>query len=130
MRNRKSRQCDLLPGRRSLAKAISAIIAAGGPPAALAQDQGGGLEEIIVTARKREESLQDIPLSVQAFTSDDIERYGFKGVADYTRFIPSLKYVSSSPGQTKLIFRGVADSASPFIADASAAIYLDEQPLT
>jgi outer membrane receptor protein involved in Fe transport len=119
-----------MPGRRSLAQAISAIIAAGGPTVGVAQEQAGGLDEIIVTARKREENLQDIPLSVQAFTADDIQRYGFKGVADYARFIPSLKYVSSSPGQTKLIFRGVADSASPFIADASAAIYLDEQPLT
>ena len=34
----------------------------------------GGLEEIVVTAQKRSESLQEVPISIQVFSSDDIER--------------------------------------------------------
>ena len=122
-----------LPRRRLLAKAISAAVAGSGMMAVHAQQAGAQkdvLEEVIVTARKRTENLQDIPQAVVAFTTDDILRYGFKTVEDYARFIPSMTYVSTSPGQTKLVFRGVADSATPYIADPTAAMYLDEQPLT
>lgn len=115
---------------RSLARAVSAIVAAGGPTVVAAQNQSGALEEVIVTARKREENLQDIPQSIQAFTAADIERYGIRGVQDYARFIPAMSYVSTSPGQTKLVFRGIADSAAPYIADPTVGMYLDEQPLT
>src|SRR5690606_27290840 len=110
--------------------AIAAIMTgaiAGHPQPALAQ---GALEEIIVTARKREESLPDIPEAVSAFSSDDIARYGLRTPDDYARFVPSLTVVGTAPGQSKIVFRGVADSVRPFIADPTGAIYLDEQPLT
>lgn len=42
--------------------------------AAAAAPAAGGLEEITVTARKREETLQEIPLSVTAFTATDMAR--------------------------------------------------------
>jgi outer membrane receptor protein involved in Fe transport len=117
--------------RRTLAHAISTLLA-GGAWQVAAQDGGriDAIEEVIVTARKRTENLQDIPQSVQAFSSEDIERYGMKGIEDYARFVPSLTQISTSPGQTKLVFRGVAESETPFIADPSAALYLNEQPLT
>ena len=44
--------------------------------------------------------------------------------------MPSLTYNATTPGRGTIYFRGVADDSSSFIADASAAIYLDEQPLT
>ena len=44
--------------------------------------------------------------------------------------MPSLSYNATVPGRGTIYFRGVADDSSSFIADASAAIYLDEQPLT
>jgi outer membrane receptor protein involved in Fe transport len=92
--------------------------------------QGDILEQVIVTARKRSENLQDIPQSVQAITETELTRGDVNGIDDAVRLIPSLSYVSYGPGTTKLIFRGVADSSVSFIADASAALYLDEQPLT
>lgn len=131
-----------LPNRRTLARAVSAVIATGvggvsGVAAAQtsssgssASNSGGGLEEIIVTARKRTENLQDIPQSILAFTTSDIQRYGFKGVEDYVRFVPSLTAVSSSPGQTNFVFRGIATSATPYLSAATVGVYLDEQPIT
>lgn len=114
-------------GRTSLARAISAVIAG---TLAGQDSHAEGIEEIIVTARKREENLQEIPQAITAFTSDDIVRYNAKTLEDYSRFVPSLTTVGTAPGQTKIVFRGVADSRAPFIADPTAAIYLDEQPLT
>jgi outer membrane receptor protein involved in Fe transport len=117
-----------MPQQRALARAVAAVLSgAVAAQPSLAQD---GLEEVIVTARKREENLQDIPEAVTAFSSSDIARYGLKTLDDYARFVPSLTVVGTAPGQSKIVFRGVADSARPFIADPTSAIYLDEQPLT
>jgi outer membrane receptor protein involved in Fe transport len=117
-----------------LCSAISAALAAGAPAAAQAQtdttSSSIGLEEIIVTARKRDENIQDIPQSIQAFSQADMAKTGIKGLDDIAKFVPSLTVVGSTAGLNKIVFRGLADSVRPFIADSSAAIYLDEQPLT
>jgi outer membrane receptor protein involved in Fe transport len=130
-----------IPGnwqRHALFSAITASLAAGGSGVALAQtgldaeadNAAGELEEVMVTARKREENIQDIPQSIQAFSQQEIDRVGIKSLQDVARFVPSMTVVSSAAGLNKIVFRGLADSVRPYIADASAAIYLDEQPLT
>ena len=88
------------------------------------------LEEVLVTARKRTESLMDIPQSIQAISGQEIKQAGLNNMDDYARFIPSMSYVSTNPGTAKIIFRGIADDAATFIAEPSAALYLDEQSLT
>ena len=116
-----------------LSLAISALIAA--PAAtAVAQDQSEEsenrmLEEVTVTARKREETLQSIPQSIQAISAQTIEQAGLRGMDDYVRFIPSLNIVQANPGTAMVVFRGIADAQSTFIAEPSAAVYLDEQSL-
>ena len=116
-----------------LSLAISALIAA--PAAtAMAQDQNDEssnimLEEVTVTARKRTEDLQAIPQSIQAISAQTIEQAGLRGMDDYVRFIPSLNIVQSNPGTAMVVFRGIADAQSTFIAEPSAAVYLDEQSL-
>jgi iron complex outermembrane receptor protein len=116
-----------------LSLAISALVAA--PVAtAVAQDQSEAssntmLEEVTVTARKREENLQMIPQSIQAISAQTIEQAGLRGMDDYVRFIPSLNIVQANPGTAKVVFRGIADAQSTFIAEPSAAVYLDEQSL-
>jgi outer membrane receptor protein involved in Fe transport len=51
-----------------------------------------GLEEITVTARRREESLQEAPLSITAFGSEQIERAGIAGFGDVAKLTPSLVF--------------------------------------
>lgn len=96
-------------------------------PVAQAQD---ALEEIVVTARKRSENLQDIPESIQAISQESIARAGLQSMDDYARKIPSLTYVARGPGANKIVFRGVTEAGTAFFTDSSAALYLDEQPLT
>jgi iron complex outermembrane receptor protein len=116
-----------------LSFAITALIAA--PAAtAMAQDQSEAsnnpmLEEVTVTARKRTENLQMVPQSIQAISAQTIEQAGLRGMDDYVRFIPSLNIVQSNPGTAMVVFRGIADAQSTFIAEPSAAVYLDEQSL-
>ncbi|MCB2108850.1 MAG: TonB-dependent receptor, partial [Rhodobacteraceae bacterium] len=77
------------------------------------------LEEIVVTARKREESLRDIPLSITAFSANDIEKRGFKGLEDITFAAPGVQYSNQGgqvPGRynSAIRFRGMnVNSAAP-----------------
>jgi outer membrane receptor protein involved in Fe transport len=121
--------------RRALTSAISAIVASSAAPDAAAQgtseaEGGRVLEEVIVTARKRTERIQDLPQAVLAFDSGDIAKIGIRNMTDLARFVPALTVVGEGGLTNKIVYRGLADSVSPFIVESSAAIYLDEQPLT
>lgn len=77
---------------------------------AMAQDeesaQTGRLEEIIVTARNRAESLQDVPLSITAFTAEDLERQNIQTLSDVARFTPGLAFEDFSGGFATPVIRG------------------------
>jgi iron complex outermembrane receptor protein len=91
--------------------------------------QSLALEEIVVTARKREESLQDIPLSVTAFTADQIERAGFSNLEDISLQTPGLQFndtlAGSRPGRlfSNIRIRGI--EGSEFTSLATAATFVD-----
>ena len=115
-----------------VAYAVSVALTGSYAPAVLAQDQpkATDLDAVIVTARKREETLLDIPQEIQTISQEQLQRANLDSVKEFSRFVPSLTYNATVPGRGTIYFRGVADDSSSFIADASAAIYLDEQPLT
>ena len=121
-----------LPAKSGVAVAVSAAIAGTAPPAAAQEGEQGarGIEEITVTARKRQESLQDVAASIQAFTGADLKRQGITNMEDVIRFLPSVTHIGGTAGANKIIFRGVSDNPNSFIAASSAALYIDEQPLT
>ncbi|MEO0996212.1 MAG: TonB-dependent receptor [Pseudomonadota bacterium] len=84
-------------------------------PVAVAQDDtadGLQLEEIVVTARKREENLQEIPVAINAFTSEDILAGGLASLEDVSQLASGLYFFNqgqSQPGRynTQLRFRGL-----------------------
>ncbi|MCB1702973.1 MAG: TonB-dependent receptor plug domain-containing protein, partial [Halioglobus sp.] len=112
--------------RKTLALVISAVLGT----AQGAHGQTGMLEEVVVTASKRKVNLQDLPLAITAFTTEDISRQGFTGLDDYAAKIPSLSYATREPAGTSVIFRGVASSGIQFGTNPSSGVYLDEQPIT
>jgi len=87
--------------------------------------QGASLEEIVVTARRRDESLLDIPLSLSAFTAEDIERAGYSNISDLITAVPGVTYESfeaegrgASPS-----FRGVAtNTGDPTLQNSSSFV--------
>ena len=111
----------LLKGGISFA-AVTAVM--GADQAAFAQ-----IDEIFVTARKRNESIQDIPLSVQAFGAKELDKQDILGLDDYANKIPSLTYSSWQPGASIVVFRGVTTTAESFNGTSSSALYLDEFPM-
>ena len=76
------------------------------------------LEEIIVTARKREEPLQKTPVSITAFTVDQLEKPGFDDLIDVARFAPNVIF-DQGTGNTggsfnsQLFIRGVGQIEVP-----------------
>ena len=88
-------------------------------PEAAAASTGLALEEIVVTARKTEERLQDAPLSISAFTAEDIEKKGFTTLEDVARSAPGMQYSQQGgqiPGRynSAIRFRGMnVNSDSP-----------------
>lgn len=83
------------------------------------------LEEIIVTARKRDESLLDIPLTVSAFTADEIEQAGYATITDLITAVPGVTYESfEAEGRgDSASFRGVStNTGDPTLQNSSKFI--------
>ena len=85
------------------------------------------LSEVIVTAQKRSESLLKVAAPVTALQSADLARQGDVRLADYAATVPGLNLISSQPGQTVVIIRGVSTGFGAAIA-ATTATYIDDSP--
>ena len=102
------------------------------PQPLLAQEQDeGALEEIIVTAQRREQSLQEVPVSITAFTGEQLERAHIREASQYLNLSPNVSYTEDGQqGGSRGIsisMRGVSNintDESAFIQ--SVGIYLDE----
>ncbi|MGH8249670.1 MAG: TonB-dependent receptor [Steroidobacteraceae bacterium] len=126
-KKRKSKVSQSVVVRAPLA---SAILLALSPAQA---QQTTGLEEVIVTAQKRgEESLQDVPLSIQAFSTARLEELNIVDFDDYVKFLPSVSYQTFGPGFAFVYMRGVSSGGDGNHSGSqpSVGIYLDEQPIT
>jgi outer membrane receptor protein involved in Fe transport len=99
------------------------------PAAAPAEDNG---DVIIVTAQKRSENLQNVPISIQALGTQQLEDLNVANFQDYTRLLPSISYQTFQPGTTNVYIRGVASGGDGNHSGSlpSVGVYLDEQPVT
>ncbi|GAB5452124.1 MAG: TonB-dependent receptor [Halioglobus sp.] len=113
-----------LSQRSTMASAVAAALALGVPGAVSAQV--GMLEEVIVTAQKREQSLQDVPVAVSAFTGEMLTQSGVKDMFDLQVNAPSL-IVGQSQTSTTTTFqiRGVFTSSQNFGLEPSVGLYVD-----
>ena len=109
-----------------LAAAVSAAFV---PTPSFAADSSM-LEEVVVTARKRAESAQDIPASVQALSEGMLKDMGARGIADYARFVPAVNVVSYANGSSTIVFRGATIEGGGYIAQSTSSVYLDEISVT
>ena len=84
---------------------------------------GAELEEIIVTARKRTESLQNVPIAVTVFTETQIESAGMRRPVDFISTIPNVTIVdTANVGDTQVSIRGIvstrdAESTFAYVVD-------------
>ena len=109
--------------------ATSAIAICAALPA-IAQDADGVTEpawgEVVVTAQKRDERLQDVPISISVVSGEQMQQSGGSQLTDYAAYVPGLQVDNAgSPGRSTLSLRGVA----PIGPGATVGIYLDDAPI-
>ena len=119
---------------------VSASALLAGTPVAFAQQADEGtLAEVIVTAQKREENIQNVPISVQAIGTEKLEQLNIQGFDDYVKFLPSVTFQAggagggpSGPGFSRVLMRGVSSDSNLNHSGPLPTVgtYLDEQPIT
>ena len=99
---------------------------------AAAEEDASSGDDIIVTAQKREENLQDVPISVQALGTKKLDQLGISNFNQYSQQLPSVSFQTSAPGSTTVYMRGVASGGDGNHSGSlpSVGVYLDEQPVT
>ncbi|MFO1465186.1 MAG: TonB-dependent receptor [Steroidobacteraceae bacterium] len=101
--------------------------------AAPADTEGEALGEIVVTAQRRSESMQNVPISMQAFTGRTIADLHVATFDDYIKYLPNVTSANNGPGQNEIFMRGLSAGAQPSqgsgttAAFPNVAIYLDNQ---
>jgi len=96
---------------------------------------GGGTElsEITVTAERRTENLQDVPITIQALTSETLTQLNVTTFDDIVKYVPNVTTASWGPGQDLIFMRGLSTGAlgtQGSGTDANfpnVAVYLDDQ---
>jgi iron complex outermembrane receptor protein len=115
------------PQRSLLSLAVGMALAAWQSPPAFAQP-GADTEEIIVTARRRAESFQDVPVTMTAFSEDDIRAAGIERPQDFVSLTPGVTLVETqNQGTSFLTIRGISQARN---SEPSAAILVDGVLLT
>jgi iron complex outermembrane receptor protein len=109
--------------RRITLLATSALVVAISAGAAHAQSSSATtIEELVVTAEKREQSLQDVPVAISAYSSETRDLVGINSVQDMTNFTPGLTYNNSGD---RISLRGIGRVTNVQSADGAVAIYSD-----
>ena len=93
---------------------------------AVAQESELLLEEIMVTAQRREETLQDVPLSITVFSGEALEQDGISNLQDIGSQTPGLVFTAFSVGQPEISIRGVSTKEDGASANDSTVVSIDD----
>lgn len=104
---------------------ISVLLAA--PGLALAQEgRTSVLDEITVTAQKREQNIQDVGISMNAFSGEQMKALGVTNTVEITEQVPGLQMITFSPNLTVFNVRGVSQNNFTDNLEAPVAVYIDD----
>jgi iron complex outermembrane receptor protein len=108
-------------GRALLAVAVGQLSVA-----SYAQNERSvALEEVVVVAQKRSQSLQDVPLAVNALGTDALEQSGVRTLSDISQLVPGLNISDTQSEAISVSMRGVNSNDFGFAVEQSIPIYLD-----
>ena len=123
---------------QKLSCAICSILGIQGTSVALAVDatadsSSDALGEIIVTAQRRTENIQNVPIQIQALTSETISQLNVVNLDQMIKYLPNVTQSTNGPGQSDIVMRGLSTGGGGNQGGGSTgafpevAIYLDEQ---
>ena len=87
------------------------------------------IEEVIVTAQRTEQSLQDVPIAVSAFTDEMITERQIEVASDIQLQVPGVAYSANTFGSGGFAIRGIANFATAASADAGVEVHVNGLPL-
>jgi outer membrane receptor protein involved in Fe transport len=93
------------------------------------------LEEVIVTAQRRNESIQDVPITIQAITGDTLKQLNVSTFNDLLRYTPNVTFSGNGPGTGNIFMRGLSSggagnqSQTTTASFPNVALYLDDQSM-
>ena len=117
------------------AAATHAADAASAPDAAASDAGEAGLSEVLVTAQRREESIQNVPITIQAITGAQLSQLNVTTFDDAIKLLPNVTVGSNGPGQGEIFMRGLSagtaggQSTATFASFPNVAVYLDDQSM-
>ena len=123
----RARECSILVGAMMIAAA--AVVSSRAAHAADEAAASGGLEEIVVTARKRAENLMEVPISVQSFSSADLNAAGvfdLQGLKDEAGFTFQQTASTGAGGRNEgsIVFRGLQSTYGD-VRENSGSLFVD-----
>ena len=124
-----------------VARSVAALFGAttlgfGVAQAADSIDPNDALPAISVTAQRRLESIQDVPITVQAITFDQMQQLGITTIDEAVKYLPNVTLGSNGPGQGSIFMRGLSSgvqgnqSSATIAPFPNVALYLDDQSMT
>jgi iron complex outermembrane recepter protein len=117
-----------LKGCIALSAAIASLLQVSLVLAAETGDANEGLQEIIITAQRVRTSLQETPVSVTAFSADELQERGITSLLDISAFTPNLEVSarSGSASEGGYAIRGMGVNATSPSASPAVGIYIDD----
>jgi iron complex outermembrane recepter protein len=105
---------------------------------AASEAESSTLEEVVVTAQKRSENLQDVPISIQALSTEKLDQLNIVNIDDYVKYLSGVTTVKglgqggNGIGTTHVYMRGVVSGqdGNHSASQPSVGTYFDEQPVT
>ncbi len=118
--------------------AIAALVSANAT--AMAADPGpaassSGIEQVVVTAERRDQTVQNVPTTIQAFTGQTLTDLNVTTLDDILKYTPNVSYGNNGPGQGNIFMRGLSAGFAGNQSSATAgnfpnvALYLDDQSM-
>jgi len=100
-----------------------------GANAAVSQDSLS-IDEVIVTAQKREQRLQDVPISISVLGGEELDRSNAVGALDILNGVPGVAIRSSAQGGSQISVRGVTPNLAVLQGGPTIGFYLDSMPFS
>lgn len=107
---------NILTQKKTLALAICGAF--------LAPTTQAALEEVVVTAQKREQTLQDVPISLSVVDGNMVKDMGVRDFADLSSYVPNF-FVQDSPSNYAIFIRGMGSTAGNLAFEQTVGLFID-----
>jgi outer membrane receptor protein involved in Fe transport len=118
---------------------VLASLGAGSAPAFAQESAASGDEaapgDIVVTANRRDQSLRDVPMTIQAFGTDTLSELNISTINELIKYTPNVVFSNNGPGNGAIFMRGLSagfagqQSSATISGFPNVALYLDDQSM-